>query len=72
MPMNRRDRLLEPGTSVNPPYDATPPLPIQRKDEHVTEVIGHSSHVTVYALDVSTKAWVRGCQGGGGARCLFP
>ena len=30
----------------------------QRKDEHVTEVIGHSSHVTVYALDVSTKAWV--------------
>ncbi|CAN0325990.1 unnamed protein product, partial [Ectocarpus sp. 12 AP-2014] len=24
---------------------------LQRKDEHVTEVIGHSSHVTVYALD---------------------
>lgn len=24
----------------------------------MTEVIGHSSHVTVYALDVATKAWV--------------
>lgn len=30
----------------------------QKKDEHVTEVIGHSSHVTIYALDISSKSWV--------------
>lgn len=27
----------------------------------MTEVIGHSSHVTIYALDVSTKSWVSLC-----------
>lgn len=45
--------------SVSPPPPRLALKNGQRKDEDVTEVVGHSSHVSVYSLERAKQTWVR-------------